>query len=110
MIGLIGKIPGHGDFVRLHASDRLSLALFDWLEAATAEGHQLGAPLPAQPVRFLFSQGDGAAKATNGISQTSTLFRAEGAMNRSRLRPKRCRACSASWVILTSHPNRQSSN
>ncbi len=58
-IGLFGKMPAHGDFVRSGIADALVQRFTRWLEEGSEACHRAGTRLPAAPVRFLYrSSGD----------------------------------------------------
>ncbi len=64
--GLFGKIPSHGDFVRIHAADAAARALALWLEEGSEAARRASAPAGGEPARFLFSP-PGAATALVGV-------------------------------------------
>ena len=53
-VGLYGKIPAHGDFVRIRAGEAVELGFDGWLEDAVGALARAGAGLPELPVRFVF--------------------------------------------------------
>lgn len=64
--GLYGKIPAHGDFVRLRAAEGAARPFVLWLEEASEAAKRAGAPCGPAPVRVLF-QAPGAARALLGV-------------------------------------------
>jgi type VI secretion system protein ImpM len=52
--GLFGKIPAHGDFVRLRAAAPLPRELVLWLEEGSEAAKRERSPCDQVPVRFLF--------------------------------------------------------
>lgn len=64
--GLFGKIPAHGDFVRVRAADAVARALVLWLEEGSEAAKRSGPPGGSEPVRFLFRP-PGAAHALVGL-------------------------------------------
>jgi type VI secretion system protein ImpM len=52
---LLGKIPAHGDFVRLQISDPLAHAFHRWLEEGHEALRRANAELPEAPVSFVFT-------------------------------------------------------
>jgi len=61
-IGLFGKIPSHGDFVRVNVADPAVGPLVRWLEEGNEARHRAGATLSPEPLGFLFRapESDGA--------------------------------------------------
>jgi type VI secretion system protein ImpM len=53
-VGILGKIPAHGDFVRVNASGIAGEALFDWLQVCLDRLHRDGLDLGASPSTFVF--------------------------------------------------------
>ncbi len=53
MVGIYGKIPAQGDFVRVHASDPAAQSLDLWVQESLESLARAGAELPAEPVYFL---------------------------------------------------------
>lgn len=63
-IGFFGKLPAHGDFVRLNVGDPLAQRFTRWLEEASEACHRARVVLPRAPIRFLFrAAGEGRALA-----------------------------------------------
>ncbi len=58
-VGLFGKIPAQGDFLRVNASDPAALALVRWLEDGNEALHRGGAKLGPEPLGFLFRSPEG---------------------------------------------------
>lgn len=54
VIGLYGKIPAQGDFVRVNASDPAALALIQWLADGVDVVQRAGAQLTSDTVFFLY--------------------------------------------------------
>lgn len=52
-VGIFGKLPTQGDFLRLDATGATSELLVSWLHEAIEPVHRAGLALPAAPVRFL---------------------------------------------------------
>lgn len=61
-----GKIPTHGDFVRVRAADPVARALALWLEDGSEAAMRAGGGNDFEPVRFLF-QPAGAGRALVGV-------------------------------------------
>lgn len=55
-VGIYGKIPAQGDFVRINASDPAAQALDVWVQESLEALQRAGAELPPEPVYF-FHQG-----------------------------------------------------
>lgn len=70
VVGLLGKAPCHGDFLRLNAADALGQAFHRWLEDGMTHVRQGGGSLPA-PVYFHFAP-RGAGRALWGALAPST--------------------------------------
>jgi type VI secretion system protein ImpM len=64
-VGIFGKLPAQGDFLRLGASGPTGEVLVTWLHEAMEPVHRAGLALPAAPVRFLLLA-PGAADAAVG--------------------------------------------
>ena len=64
--GLYGKIPSHGDFVRLRAADEPARSLVRWLEEGSEAAKRGGAGASGEPVRFVFRP-PGAALSLLGV-------------------------------------------
>ncbi len=58
-VGVYGKIPAQGDFVRIHASDPAAQALDAWIQESLEALARAGSELPREPVYFMH-QGAGA--------------------------------------------------
>ncbi len=52
-VGIYGKIPAQGDFVRVHASDPAAQSLDVWIQESLEALARAGSELPAEPVYFL---------------------------------------------------------
>jgi len=53
-VGLYGKIPARGDFVRIRAGEAVALGFDCWLEDAVGALARAGVGLPELPARFVF--------------------------------------------------------
>ena len=53
VVGVYGKIPAQGDFVRLHASDHAAQSLDVWIQESLEALARAGAELPREPVYFM---------------------------------------------------------
>ena len=58
-LGLYGKIPAQGDFVRVNASDPAAQSLDLWVQEGLDTLHRMGAPFPTDPLYFLHHGGPG---------------------------------------------------
>ena len=65
-LGVYGKIPAQGDFVRINASDSAAQALDVWVQECLEALARMGAPFPTEPLYFLHHGGDPALPATLG--------------------------------------------
>jgi type VI secretion system protein ImpM len=52
-LGVYGKIPAQGDFVRINASDQAAQSLDVWIQEGLETLHRMGVPFPAEPLYFL---------------------------------------------------------
>lgn len=52
-VGVYGKIPTQGDFVRINASDHAAQALDQWVQESLDAVQRAGAEFPSEPVFFL---------------------------------------------------------
>jgi len=64
--GLYGKLPSHGDFVRLRAAEEPARSWVLWLEQGSEAAKRAGDAAGGEPVRFLFRPA-GAARALLGV-------------------------------------------
>lgn len=69
-IGLFGKVPSQGDFLRLNVADPAAQALVAWLQEAIEPVYRARLSLPPAPVRFLFRV-PGAESALVGVMAAS---------------------------------------
>ena len=53
-IGVLGKIPAHGDFVRLNAGEDAALAFFDWVQGCLERLQRDGLSLENRGASFFF--------------------------------------------------------
>ncbi len=53
-IGVFGKLPAQGDFLRLNAADPVAQGLQLWFEEGVATLHRAGVKLSGEPVRFVY--------------------------------------------------------
>jgi len=63
---LFGKIPSHGDFVRVRAAEEPARSFVLWLEEGSETARRVAAPAGPEPVRFLFRRPP-AARALAGV-------------------------------------------
>lgn len=66
-VGIYGKIPAQGDFVRVHASDPSAQALDLWVQESLDGLQRAGAEMPAEPVYFLHQGGGAGAPGLAGV-------------------------------------------
>jgi type VI secretion system protein ImpM len=57
-VGLFGKIPSQGDFLRQNVADPAAQLLVAWLQESIEPVYRARLPLPPAPVRFLFRAPD----------------------------------------------------
>ncbi|MBC7171078.1 MAG: type VI secretion system-associated protein TagF, partial [Polyangiaceae bacterium] len=57
--GIVGKIPSEGDFVRHNLIDPLPRGFDRWLAASVESAATLRLPTSSDPLRFIFSDGNG---------------------------------------------------
>jgi len=77
LIGIYGKIPAQGDFVRINASDPSAQALDLWVQESLDALARLGTELPPEPV-FFFHQGS----APQGPSLVGVMLRSRDRVGR----------------------------
>jgi type VI secretion system protein ImpM len=53
VVGVYGKIPAQGDFVRIHAADPAAQALDVWIQESLEALSRANAELPREPVYFM---------------------------------------------------------
>jgi type VI secretion system protein ImpM len=53
-VGVYGKLPSQGDFVRINTADPTALALAQWLEEGHEAVRRSGTSLPPEPLYFAF--------------------------------------------------------
>ncbi len=66
-IGIYGKIPAQGDFVRVNASDALGQSLDQWLQQALEALQRTSADLQPEPAYFVFRPPTAAALTAVGV-------------------------------------------
>jgi type VI secretion system protein ImpM len=69
-IGLFGKLPAQGDFLRVHVADPTAQGLVRWFEEGVEGLHRANARLAGDPVRFVFRL-PGASSFLVGVFATS---------------------------------------
>lgn len=70
-LGVYGKIPAQGDFVRINASDDAAQALDLWVQEALETLGRMGVPFPTEPLYFLHHGGHPSLPATIGAMVAS---------------------------------------
>lgn len=65
-IGVYGKIPAQGDFVRINAADAAAQSLDQWVQESLDAMHRAGVELPATPTYFVHHRLDPSVPVTVG--------------------------------------------
>jgi type VI secretion system protein ImpM len=66
-VGIYGKIPAQGDFVRVNASDGAAHALDQWVQESLEALQRGGVELPQEPVYFLYHGANAALPGVAGV-------------------------------------------